>query len=309
MKRIFYLILLVFLLINCKTKEVNYIDYYSKINEADSVFRYEKDTLKAIKIYKNVFKEFEPRNQYGKRELEHYIDFCDKFKMNFGGKKTLRKLINLEAPNREYFYGYGILKKYGIDSLEVVRRFDKWEKSLDKVLVDSFKVAFERDQYYRKNFDEKLLLLNDRKNEDLLLKLIKSNNFPTIDKIGYAGGPDYPIKIITLHIGSSTKRFEYFKEELYKCVKKGYIRPIVYAEFVDRECVFGIRRDTTNSIYAAYRSSHAINDSSQVNRNRKKIGLPSLYHNRDMIKEFERYLDVMYEKKMKLKSKNNQINE
>lgn len=307
MKRIFYLTLIVFLLINCKSKEVNYIDYYSKINEADSVFRYEKDTLKAIKIYKNVFKEFEPRNQYGKRELEHYIDFCDKFKMNFGGKKTLRKLINLEAPRRAFFYGYAILKKYGIDSLEVEEGFDKWEKKLDKVLVDSFKVAYERDQYYRKNFDEKLLLLNDRKNEDLILKLINANNFPTIDKIGYAEGPDYPIKIITLHIGSSTKRFDFFKEELFKCVKKGYIRPIVYAEFVDRESVFGIRRDTTNSIYAAYRSPNAIKDSVQVNRNRRKIGLPSLYHNRDMIKEYEKYLDVMYEKKMRLKSKNAEI--
>ena len=303
MKKIFYLILVVFLIINCKSKEVNYIEYFVKVNEADSVFRYEKDTLKAIKIYKNVFRKYEPRNQYGKRELEHYIDFCDKFKKNFGGKKTLRKLINLEAPNREFFYGYTILKKYGIDSLEVIKGFNEWEKSLDKVLVDSFKIAFERDQYYRKNYDEKLMLLNDRKNEDLLMWTFKNNTFPTIDKIGKYNGYVYPIPSLTLHLSTSTKKFEYFKEQLYECVKKGYIRPIVYAEFVDRENWL-VKKDTNNSIYAAYRSPHTIKDSTQVNRNRRKIGLPSLYHNRDMIKEFEKYLDDMYVKKMRLKPKN-----
>jgi len=297
MKKYFLLILFI-LIINCKSNDINYINYYQCIYEVDSVFRYEKDTLKAIKLYKNIFKEFDPKNQYGKRELEHYIDFCDKFKINFGGKKTLKKLINLEAPNRDFFYRYDILKKYGIDSLEVIKRFNKWERKLDNVLVDSFKVAYERDQYYRVNLDSKLMILNDRKNEDLLIRLIKNNNFPTIDKIGYAGGPDYPIKIITLHISSSTKKFEYLKNELYKCVKKGYILPIVYAEFVDRENWF-IKQDTNNSIYAAYRSPHAIKDSIKVNKNRKSIGLPSLYHNRDILKEDGKYLDSMYNKRLK----------
>jgi len=113
----------IILLLSCKSQDKDYVDYYREIIVADSIFRLQNDTLKAIRIQKKVFRKFAPRQTQYLEEYENYIRFSDRYNRKFGGKKSLNRLIHLIAPNWKYkkydtafiaFY-----KKHGIDSITI----------------------------------------------------------------------------------------------------------------------------------------------------------------------------------------------
>ena len=166
-------IVLVFVLFSCKIKHSNYIIYYNRVNEIDSILRFQKDSLKAYKMYKKLFKKYDPKNQFRIEEFKNYILIADKLKKRFGGKKSLNKLIELEAENQYFLNDYTLYKKYKIDSIVVKSRIDLyWKKSLNKILVDSFSVAFRRDQIEQRQNIE-ILKINDRKNSELFKWTLK----------------------------------------------------------------------------------------------------------------------------------------
>ena len=119
---------------------------YNKVNDIDSAFRFQKDTLTTIKKYRKLFKKYPPKNQERIYEFETFIKIADKKSKKFGGQKNLNKLIPLVAPNwkfkkqeKDFFKLY---QKYGIDSLEIEQKISTWKKGLNKQLVDSFSIAF-----------------------------------------------------------------------------------------------------------------------------------------------------------------------
>ena len=57
----FLTFILLILLISCKNQKTNYIVYYNKVLIADSIMRFENDTIKSLKKYRKVFKKFEPK--------------------------------------------------------------------------------------------------------------------------------------------------------------------------------------------------------------------------------------------------------
>lgn len=56
LKKIFFYIILI-ILFSCKSKELNYINYYNATYDIDSIYRYKKDTITALKLYKKLFKK------------------------------------------------------------------------------------------------------------------------------------------------------------------------------------------------------------------------------------------------------------
>lgn len=276
------LILLILMLISCKIKNFNYIDYYHETLCIDSVYRFHKDTLATIKNYKKLFRKYGPHNQERLREFETYIYLSHKLNKNFGGKKSLYKLIDMITPYKQRYTDYSFFKKYGIDSLEVENRFLKREEKYNKTLIDSFRVAIYRDQSTRKIEYNNETKIADLKNINLFKWTLQNYGFPSTEKVGsidlwYAKSFYYSMFI---HFHDYEEEYQFLEKELLKYIKSGECNPYVYAAMVDRHYKTYI--DKTKSLYYVYPAAHEEKhiDSIRIDKNRNKIGLPSLKHTR-----------------------------
>ncbi|WP_080778202.1 hypothetical protein [Chryseobacterium phocaeense] len=262
-------------LISCKKKD--YIIYYQRANEIDSIYRMAGKPKLAVEEYKKLFEEYEPKNQERLREYETYIILADRFNMDFGGKKSLKKLILLDAERggscREY---YPLFKKYGIDSSEVKEEIADWKKDLNQTLIDSFTVAMIRDQEKRRplELDTAVAQRNVMKNARLLLWTFRKYGYPTPRKMGTMGPNDTFFAMTTLltHMNETKEYYPQIKAKLYEYVKSGDCPPRDYVLMVDSRAIL----DDKEGIYRF--NPGVSKDSAKINRNRKSIGLPSIKH-------------------------------
>ncbi|KYH04707.1 hypothetical protein EGI15_12465 [Chryseobacterium cucumeris] len=267
-----FLLIILFFILSCKSKD--YIVYYNRVNEIDSLYRIANQPEKAIMQYKKLFKKYTPKNQERIKEYETYIKLADQHQKNFGGKKSLYKLIPLIAPYEGSYGSYfGLFKKYGIDSTEVKQRIVDWKKGLNKRLVDSFSIAFVRDQAEGRR-NPQLMEKNDRINAQLLKWTFENYGYPSVQKIGLIGngGVFMPMHPLFSHM-IGEKEYPYFKAKMLEYIKSGDCIPKDYANMVDRH---NLQIDKVEMPYGSYPSYSAIIDTMKVNHNRKKIGLPAL---------------------------------
>lgn len=261
-----------FILSSCKNR--NYIIYYNKVNEIDSIYRIANKPEKAVKKYKKLFRKYSPKNQERIEEYETYIKLADKYQKNFGGKRSLYKLITLVAPyGNTYRKHFNLYQKYGIDSMEVKHRIADWKKSLNKQLIDSFTVAMIRDQAGRPT-DRENVKKNVKKNAELFIWTFKRFGFPSLQKIGNIGNDDIFIAMPTLitHMNESEEYYPQIKDKILEYIKTGDCPPMYYKLMVDNPN-FMNNRETLYSYNPGISK-----DSTQIDRNRKSIGLPSLKH-------------------------------
>ena len=114
MRKYFLLLFLVFVvLISCKstkiintdafieTKEVNYIPYFLKIYQADSLYLV-KEYGKSYKILDSLFSQYKPLNTEKYKEFETYISCCYKLKKNVDLRKLFEKSIEFYGTNARY---------------------------------------------------------------------------------------------------------------------------------------------------------------------------------------------------------------
>lgn len=283
----FALIAIIFALTSCKSKNLNYITYYNKINEIDSIFRFQKDTIFTIKQYKKIFRQYPPKNQERREEYENYIKLADQHHKNFGGKKSLYKLIPLVAPNWKYKKQdtsfIQLYQKYGIDRQEMELKVEEWKKRLNQKLVDSFTVAFKRDQDSRIDSNYADINKNDKKNAELLRWMFENYGFPDLQKIGLWNGDFFmPSSPMLLHMADYEEYYSYLKIKVLEYVKSGECPPRDYAAMIDRNNL----HHKVPYTYGVYQGYENIKDSATVNRNRKSIGLPSLKHAQLITKDF-----------------------
>lgn len=286
------LLAVIFLFYSCKNRNINYITYYNKVNEIDSIYRFKKDTLFVIKEYQKLFRKYPPKNQERIEEYATYITLADKFHKNFGGKKSLNKLLPLIAPyNNTYRDYFGLYQKYGIDSMEVRQKIAQWKKGLNKRLVDSFTIAFIRDQYEaRSEFSTSKMEITDKENVELLKWTFENYGYPSMQKIGLIGNNGVFMPMINLlsHLAGS-EDYPYLEAKLLGYVKSGDCRPREYAEIVDRHYLQIKKQDAP---YWFYTGHSIVKDSIVVNRNRRNIGLPGLKHSRAITKDFFKELEL-----------------
>lgn len=274
----FLFFILVFFL-SCKNQGTNYITYYNKVNEIDSIYRMANKPEKAIKKFTKLFHKYEPKNQELTEEYKTYIKLADQYHKNFGGKKSLYKLITLLAPyGNEYKKLYPLCKKYGIDSLEVSQKVTHWKMNLNRILIDSFSIAMIRDQ---KGRPENIALVNKNieKNVNLFFWTFEHYGFPDEQKIGRLGNDNVFIAMPTLlshMIGS--KKYPEFRKKLFEYVKSGHCSPQEYALMSD---TYDYYRNT--AVRYSLRNNNT--DSVRINRNRKSIGLPSIKHSSKIRKD------------------------
>ena len=283
------LILLSFIIISCKTRETNYITYYNKVNEIDSIYRIAQKPKLAIKKFRKLFKEFPPKNQERIEEFENYIYLSDKYQENFGGKKNLYKFITLIAPYRNAYQEHlPLFKKYGIDSLEAVNKTDLWVRSREKVLMDSITTLFIRDQE-GKRLDVNISARNDLKNAKLMKWIFDNYGYPSLQKVGVFGNDDVflPMSTFFSHM-SASQDYPYFEKKLKRYLEMGDCTPREYSTMIDR---YHLQVLKDKMLYGSYIGVDGISDTIQVNKNRKSVGLPSLKHNNIITKDFLKKLN------------------
>ncbi|RTZ03561.1 hypothetical protein EKL98_11240 [Flavobacterium bomense] len=260
---------------SCKSR--NYITYYNKANTIDSVYKINRDTTAFIKRYKKLFKKYNPPKSYSTYDkYETYIVFSDKYSKNFGKKKSLYKLLVLVAPYSEHYKTLiPLCAKYGIDSLSVEQKIADSKSNMNKQLIDSFSVAFVRDQKLKRS-DPLNTVKNDRINARLLKWTIENYGYPSPQKIGMTGndGVFMPMLTFLSHMGGGVPEYyPYFKDTLLLYVKSGECSPREYATMIDRH----EHENKREILYGEYLFNFS--DLKKVNRNRRSIGLKSLIDN------------------------------
>lgn len=278
---------------SCKIKNINHIVYYNKVNHIDSIYRFSNDTLLAIKSYKKLFKKQGYNNQEKLREFEIYILLSHLKNKKFGGKKSLYKLIDLITPNKVWYQDYTFFTKYGIDSLEVLRRIKKREGKYNKILNDSFQIAYFRDQHFRQNDNIDLIKINDLKNIKLFKWTLDNFGFPSAEKIGPLRNNMYADvqNTLLIHVPAYNEAFQFYKKELLKFVKSGECDPYDYAIMIDRQYTTFI--DSTKSLYGLYNPHETPPyDTLRIDKNRRAIGLRGLKHNSKVPKDMKQILII-----------------
>ncbi|MDV7698424.1 hypothetical protein N6B72_15970 [Chryseobacterium soli] len=255
----------------------NYITYYNKVNEIDSIYRLANNPKLAVKEYRELFKKYTPKNQERIEEYATYINLADQYHEDFGGKESLYHLISLIAPYGDQYKNYlPLFNKYGIDNNTVEQKIADWKKDLNKRLIDSFAIAFKRDQQGRP-FDTLQVKRNVEKNAQLFKWTFEKYGFPSKDKIG-----SFPMLTLISHMSDSKTFYPYLETKILEYVKSGDCPPLDYSLLVDGN-KFTLGKST---YYGMGRSFLAKIDSVTVNRHRKNIGLPSLKHTAILKRDF-----------------------
>lgn len=281
-------IIILFIISSCKNRNLNYITYYNQVNNIDSIYRFKKDIQTTVKQYKKLFRQYLPLNQNRIEEYETYIRLSDQQNKNFGGKKSLRKLIFLIAPYWQYKKKDSTLmhlfQKNGITPKEIEQDIAEWKNKNNRKLIDSFSVAFQRDQDSRKNNLD--IIKNDKKNAEMLKWMFENEGFPSIQKIGLWNNNLFiPVGPLLLHMADYDEYHQYFKTKILEYVKSGECPPRDYAAMIDRYYLYVLKKDPPYYIYVGHSS---VKDSTAINRNRKSIGLPSIKHGYAIIKDYNK---------------------
>lgn len=278
---------LLFVLTACR-KQSNYIEYYNRVNEIDSINRIAKKPELARKEYKRLFRKFEPKNQERIEEFKTYILLSINQNKKFGGIRNLDKLLIFTAPyGDEYKDLYPLYEKFGLDSIQVKSKIIKWKNGLNHVLIDSMSVLSIRDQENRgENENWDLQKIKDKKNANLMRWVLENYGYPSVNRIGIFGNNHTLMSMSSFfsHMAFSDE-FPYFERKLREYVKTGDCPPRDYATMVDRNLLQVKQKEI---LYGVYIGHSIISDTIQTDKNRKKIGLPSLSHNRKISKDFQK---------------------
>jgi hypothetical protein len=295
MKKSIVLLFLGFLvLISCKskvidktnlfieTKEVNYIPYYLKVYEADSLYLI-KEYGKSHKILDSLFRIFTPLNTEQYKEYETYIScaFALQKKINF--KDSILKSIENYGSNARYIK-YDSLMNLAFNNAEIssdniLRSTELYRSKLNLKLRDSIQEMCKIDQSIRSgqtSYNENIKKV-DSLNQIKLKYIFNKYGYPhekligefSIDKI------DVNLNAILLHTDRDF-RLNFLLPKILTSVKMGQAYPENYAQPYDRY----LEETTGNQLYGSYnlkreKQNTEFIDKKNLDSIRKSIGLPS----------------------------------
>lgn len=270
-------------------KEVNYIPYYLKVYEADSLYiigNYQR----CFEILDSLSEKYELLNPIMTRDMELYA----KTAYLTGNYKILKPTIKNLVSNWDYrskyieydSLMYEVWKRAGITEKEASEWEKEFQNKINKGLRDTLILINKNDQLYRgKDRDKKI------KREDsvdlvhikLLKYIFQKYGYPDFRLVGYPkGGERVDLGVVFIHISNSVDENEYqfFQNQLLKYIKQGTTSPSCLADIVDKRSFD--REHTT--IYGTFGSNESWGDkmikfdTAEINRNRKNIGLPSIQY-------------------------------
>jgi len=278
------------LLLSCKSsythigdKNANYIPYYLKVNEADSLFlvgKYEK----SHKILDSLFKKYEPANTNRFYEYGTYLLSCVMINDTIGLKKKMAYSFKkyggtYEEPIFQDERSLTIHKIFTKDSLYFLNLKKEYLKKIDYSLIHKLQEMVKLDQNNRcLNTPEnnKKIETIDSINRVKLKDIIKDNVYPNYYVIGYFD-PDLNefanISVLLLHQDRETV-FKYLPI-IEDAVRKGKCSPYEYAEIYDK-CIRVYGNENEKQKFNSWETTNKQEIDSIVKINRRQIGLPSV---------------------------------
>jgi hypothetical protein len=263
---------------NVVEKEVNYIPYYLKVYEADSLYII-KDYKKSFKILDSLFNIFQPKNTFRINEYETFCKIKIILKKNLV-KNDFVKLMSQYGYSKIWIESDSILNLFFDSKKDIQKKYNLYrELYLQKINLDLRKkivMLVEEDQKYRignKNSNTvNMRRVTDSVNEIEIIKIFDTYGYPNIDLIGNYTIDDKEVLVDPiLYHTSTSKNNQYFLTKIFEYVRKGKADPSTYAFMVDRLKLH--RKENQN--YGTFENK--INSSTKViNENRRNIGLPSI---------------------------------
>lgn len=287
------------LIFSCKTtaiqnnsieKEVNYIPYYLKVYEADSLYIV-KNYQKSHKILDSLFKKHEPIN------MSIYYELCTYYKTRIILNKNINtnnfsKLITkygltedmirndsilniFYQENKPFFIkNYTDLRSQNISTININLRNEIKEMSI-------------KDQSYRQSDFEKQNKI-DSINSIKISHIFKNFGYPNEFVIGNSSVDHTYIGIeaILLHTADND-RINYFMPKVFEFIKKGKASPKMYANLKDQMELYHDKEQ----YYGSYENKTSISVN-ELNKRRKEIGLPNYGYEKWRLKKL--YLNQVF---------------
>jgi hypothetical protein len=298
MKKYNLLILILFtILFSCKSsythvgdKNANYIPYYLKVNEADSLHLV-GNYKQSQHILDSLFKKFEPLRLSFYNEYFTY--YRNKILLNDFDKMdvVLKKVVS------DYGFNIGLYLKDSLNSVAMKKAkfteqdlkgfYESYVKSLNLEYRTAIEKMIENDQRVRlsvpRNKEEWEKV--DKENAETIKKLIAKYGYPSIKKIGPYEFTDKSSNISTLFLhASKEERENYILDLMLESVKKGECEPNDFANVYDKylyvsgehdgKVLYGELRDRKKSI------DMVVLNPKKIDSIRKSIGLEHLDYKR-----------------------------
>jgi len=280
-KTILLICSILFVLISCKSsytrigdQNANYIPYYLKVYEADSLFivgNYQK----SYEILDSLFKKYEPVEIEGYYEYSNYV-----FSAVLSGKnKNLKKIAKKGYINNGDLNAIRVTILKKLDSINAVIGLNKKEiekykrfynKNINWELREQIHQMSKEDQAIRHedNIDMDKLGKLARIHEKMIVEIFNKYGYPSSKKIGFG---EETLSAFFLHTDPEDYRVNYLLPKLKDYITKGYEAPSVYASVYDKWFFFNNKK-----YYYSPPKDHEVFKGAKLDSVRKSIGLPHL---------------------------------
>lgn len=269
-------------LVKKTVSKINYIPYYLKVYEADSLY-ITKNYERSFTILDSLFKKFKPINLPTYYEYVNYVRSAYKTNRLDNPKLKILNLIENFGYSKKYILDDSILKKIYLnvkitDSIYTTYR-DRYLSKINFKLRYKLYDLVEEDQFYRTEYNEKDLfkkrLLADLKSQEKLIELFNQNIYPNDKIIGnysidQAQNPR--VLLLLLHTNDSV-RVNYFLPKIKRFIKQGKCLPLYYGLMVDQMQLYHDK----NQKYGTFNILSIDEKEIKIfNKARFEIGLPRL---------------------------------
>ena len=239
------LCVLVFL-ISCKSnythigdKNANYIPYYLKVYEADSLFLI-NDYEKSYEILDKLFKKYEPINIQGYYEYGNYLASA----VMCGKTKNINKKI------KKSFTDFGGISIYHYnspkfkDTILAYSKFSKEElngfkqiylKKINLELRNKIELMVNEDQRVRVDMKNDSMDFFQKKHKKKLDSIFLKYGYPNLKTIGYDNYFENSADLCLILIHQDVSDKELFLKVMFENLKKGNCMPSEYAAVYDRK--------------------------------------------------------------------------
>lgn len=288
MKNIFSLVLftILFFLISCKSsytkigdKDANYIPYYLKVYEADSLFIV-GDYQRSYEILDSLFKKYESLDMKPYYEYKTYLISKQKTEKHIG-KKEFEQLIvkfgynNTQIMNDENLKDLYI--KFNLSDIDYADLRKGYLNTLNLGLRQEIIEMKEQDQKYRirgRSYEDiqnqnKIDSVNTLKMIDIFEKI----GFPNESIIGVYNidNTSTSCDVILLHTKDSI-RLNYFAPKIKEFIRKGKASSELYGKLIDQSFIYKDKEQYYGTYQNSPISSITIRE---LNKRRREIGLPN----------------------------------
>ena len=282
-KSLFLISIITLTIVSCKStftkidnKNANYIPYYLKAYEADSlclVGNYQR----SYEILDSLFKKFEPANMKNVNEYSTYIACC----------VMTGNTDNLDTKIRDGILKYGSIIKSHPDGDSIYNRLfniTKFSREEMKLLGEKYDKRFNKELRNRiiRMHDEDLSArtpslnhekMNEfqKKHEKEIEEIIKKYGYPHQNLVGYIlNDKNEPINFDVILFHQTTENKKKYVSLLYENLLKGNISPFEYGGIVDK-----IYLDNSKLYYGTFIGKELLINPKKIDSIRKTIGLPS----------------------------------